>query len=171
MLQVTLSFEEAYSAEDVTNMLWQTKVNDKEKEAVQQVIINGERPPQDTSFSFTLSWLGEGRVDALQTKIPAGGATPAMNILAQKKTTIPGYLAGVLARTAGNKLMSSPAVKAITGNLPPVLSNIFVSGANVALSSAAKTVTETVSATTASTNVTQIFGRSTDLPNPPPVTG
>jgi hypothetical protein len=116
-------------------------------------------------------WLGEGRVDPLQTKIPAGGATPAMDILSQKKTTVPGYLAGVLARTAGNRLMSSPAVKAITGNLPPMLSNIFVSGANVALNNAAAATTAAVSTATAATNITQVFGRTDNLPNPPPVTG
>ena len=75
-----------------------------------------------------------------------------MSQLEKIKLTIPGIIAGALTRTLGNVVLNSPAVKEITKQLPPVIGNIFVSGALIAITEARKSVTTGVS------SVTQSFG-------------
>ena len=153
--------EEVYSAEEITNGDWRLSVGSAGK---------FELGAEETSSSFSLS-LGYGRVDPLATKIPsAKGASSVMSALTGNKPTIPGVLAGTMARTLGTAALNSPAVRAVTNRLPPVLRNMLVAGGNVAIGEVGKTVTNTVSSATQPAT-TPGFNRDAPLPASKPIIG
>lgn len=161
VLQANL--EEIYSAEEITNGKWRLAVAGNSGEFAQDGSEKGS--------SFELTWIGYGRTDPLATKVPsASNISSIMSALQGGKPTIAGVLAGTMTRALGTKLLNSPAVREITGQLPPVLKNIFVGGANVAIGEVGKTVTQTVSTVTP-TSATTNFNRDVPLPVKGPIGG
>jgi hypothetical protein len=163
MLQVDL--EEIYSAEEVSQGEW--KMKGLSSNAGSFAFGNQEK---GDSFDLT-DQFGLGRTDPLATQIPsASNLSSVMSALQGGKPTIPGVIAGTIARTLGTAALNSPVVKEITGALPPVLKNIFVGGANVAISEVGKIVTGTVSSVTRSSSAIG-FNREAPLPAPGPIGG
>lgn len=160
LLNVTV--EEVYSAAEVTDKKWKMDIGG-----------TGKFAPggSENSNSFRIN-LGYGRTDPLQTSV--GGTSSAtssiMSALDGIQPTIPGVVAGTIARTLGTAALNSPYVRAVTSNLPPVIGNILVSGGNVAVAEVGRTVTATVSSVTPAPTVTT-FGRTTPLPVLPPIQG
>ena len=162
---IELSLEEIYSAEEVTSGAWRLYLNDS-----QVVTTTGKKVPY-LSDSFKLTngdgwWLKNGPTGPTppEQKKP----TTVANALQKKPVTVAGVIAGKLARTVGTAALNSPAVRAVTNRLPPVLKNVFVGGANIAINEAGKTVTNTVSSST-QPSTTSSFGRTTPLPAPTPI--
>lgn len=156
---IEVAVEEIYSAEEITNGDWRLSLGNAGK------FITGE---DESSSSFTLN-LGYGRTDPLSTtQISSSNVSSVMSALAAGKPTIPGVIAGTIARTLGTAALNSPAVRAVTGNLPPVLRNILVSGGNVVIGEVGKTVTGTVSSAT-QPSATPGFNRGASLPVTGPV--
>lgn len=156
-----VALEEVYSAEEITNGKWKLNVSGSGK---------FEQGESGSSSSFNLQ-LGNARTDPLATLIPSSSnMSSVMSALEGGKPTIPGVIAGTMARTLGTAALNSPAVRAVTSNLPPVLKNILVSGGNVAIGEVGKMVTGTVSSVTQPVG-TPGFNRETALPAPGPVGG
>lgn len=161
MLQIGL--EEVYSAEEITQGAWKiTGVNQSG---------SFELGDHESNSSFDMSnQFGYGRTDPLATQIPsASNLSSVMSALQGGKPTIPGVIAGTIARTLGSAVLNSPVVREVTSALPPVLKNIFVGGANVAIGEVGKTVTNTVSSATQSTTTSAGFSRDQPLPAPGPI--
>lgn len=152
---IEISLEEVYTAEEVTAGAWRLSVG--EAGEFEQGGGTG------SSSSFLVAGIGFGRTDPLQTQIPAAASNGIASVL-NGKVTIPGVIAGTIARTLGTAALNSPFVKNITSRLPPVLGNILVGGGNIAVNEIGKTVTGTVSATT---QPTQPNGFNRDIPPPP----
>ena len=160
---LNVAVDEVYSAAEITAGAWKIKPDESSE-------FKKEPITDESSYAYEIS-VGNGRTDPLKTKIPSpNNISSVMSALGGGKPTIPGVLAGTLARTLGSRALNSPAVRAITGNLPPVLRNLLVSGGNVAIDQVGKTVTGTVSGVTQSTG-TPAFNRSAPLPPPKPVGG
>lgn len=158
--QLEVTVEEVYSAAEVTDGAWRLSLGGQGEFAKSQ---------SESSSAFELTGIGYGRVDPLKTIVPnPNNITSVMSALGGGKVTVPGVIAGTIARTLGTAALNSPAVRAVTGNLPPVLKNIFVSGANVAVNEVGKAVTGSVSTATAPAPA-QSFGRDAPLPAPGPV--
>jgi hypothetical protein len=158
--QLDVTVEEVYSAAEVTAGAWRLSLGGEGEFSKSQ---------NESSSSFELTGNGYGRTDPLRTSLPsASNITSVMSALGGGKVTVPGVIAGTIARTLGTAALNSPAVRAITNSLPPVLKNIFVSGANVAVSEVGKTVTKSVSTVTQPSS-TSAFGRDTPLVPPGPV--
>jgi hypothetical protein len=158
---IEVAIEEVYSAEEITNGAWRLNLGKAGK------FIPGEG---ESSDSFELS-LGYGRYDPLATQIPSpNNISSVMSALGGGQPTIPGVIAGTIARTLGTAALNSPAVRAVTGNLPPVLRNILVSGGNVVIGEVGKTVTGTVSGVT-QPGAAPGFNRGAPLPATGPVGG
>lgn len=158
-LEITV--EEVYSAEEITNGDWRLSVGSSG---------SFEQGGEELSSSFNLS-LGYGRTDPLQTSISSpSGVTSIMSALGSGKPTIPGVVAGTIARTLGTAALNSPAVRAVTNRLPLVLRNALVAGGNVAIAQVGKMVTGTVSTVTQPAT-TPGFNRPDSLPAPGPVGG
>lgn len=170
MLSVAL--EEAYSAEEVTAQAWKISVN------TSQVITTTEKKVPYLSDSFELTngdgwWVQNGPTGPTATApnpYASVMSSLASNSSSSNPLSTPGVLAGTLARTLSTAALNSPLIKEVTGKLPPVLTNIFVGGASIAIGQAGKAVTTTVSSVTQPSAVSG-FGRTTDLPAPGPVGG
>lgn len=157
---VELGLEEVYSAEEITNGAWRLGVTSA-----------GKFEPGDAerSSSFEVT-VGNGRTDPLKTQIPSASAISSVMSALSGKPTIPGVIAGTIARTLGTAALNSPAVRAVTSNLPPILKNILVSGGNVAIGEVGKAVTGVVSAATPPPAASP-FNRTDPLPAPGPIGG
>lgn len=159
MLNVTV--EEVYSAAEVTGKKWKVNIGG-----------TGKFKPggSENSNSFEIG-LGYGRTDPLQTSGgSASSPTSVMSALDGSQPTIPGVVAGTIARTLGTAALNSPYVRAVTSNLPPVIGNILVSGGNVAVAEVGRTTTAAVSSITPASS-TATFGRTDPLPAAPPIQG
>lgn len=158
---LNISVEEVYSAAEVTGKKWKINIGG-----------TGKFKPggSENNNSFELS-LGDGRTDPLQTTVTGGSSQASiMSALGGSQPTIPGVVAGTIARTLGTAGLNSPYVRAVTSNLPPVIGNILVSGGNIAVAEVGKTVTASVSSVTQPSSGST-FGRSDPLPAPPPIQG
>lgn len=140
---LTLSLEEVYSAEQVTAGAWKTKLaldggfrRDEDKPDSNLSIISAFQLANLRS-SIKTPTLGGSLMGAYGQLLPQAGP--------QVRPTIAGVLAGKLARNLGTKLLNSTAVREVTKGLPPILSNIFVSGANIGIGQLGKAVTTGVS--------------------------
>lgn len=153
--------EEVYSAAEVTGKAWKMTIGGAGKFAPGS---------EKRTNSFEIS-LGYGRTDPLTTRVSSSAAgSSVMSALGGSQPTIPGVVAGTIARTLGTTALNSPAVRAVTSNLPPVIGNILVSGGNVAIAEVGRTVTTAVSSVTPSPSGSS-FGRSEPLPATPPIQG
>lgn len=159
-LQVSL--EEVYSAEQVTARKWRIKPT-----SGSGFENKGEapKPPSPSSFSIPdkssrAAGISQSLGGALSSYPGSRGGSSAI------PTTIAGMIAGNLTRGLGAKLMNSPAVQALTKQLPPIVSNVFVSGANILIGSAGKAVTTGVSSLSATPSVPN-FNRSDTAPPAP----
>lgn len=158
-LEVTL--DEVYSAEEVTQGAWKMIMGSSG---------TFQQGGSENSNSYELS-LGYGRTDPLATQVPsASNMSSVMSALGGSSPTIPGVIAGTIARTLGTAALNSPAVRSVTNRLPPIIGNILVSGGNIAIGEVGKTVTGTVSSVTQPV-ATPGFNRQAALPAPGPVGG
>lgn len=154
---LTLNLEEIYSAEQITAGTWRINVGsgglfNREQEGPNWASsIKGSLA---TSGSRFLASLG----GALMTAKGIPGQTGPSVI-----PTIPGVLAGRLTRNLGTQLLNSPAVRELTKQLPPVVSNIFITGSNVVVGQLGKIATTVVSAATQP--APPPFNRATPLAN------
>lgn len=156
-----LAVDEVYSAEEITNGEWRMNIGSSG---------SFKLGDSEQSSSFELN-LGYGRTDPLATQIPsANNITSVMSALGSSPLTIPGVVAGTIARTLGTAALNSPAVRAVTSSLPPVIGNILVSGGNIAINEVGRTVTNTVSTVTQPVT-TPGFNREQPLPAPGPING
>lgn len=156
-----VSVEEVYSAQEITEGAWRLKL-----------LSPGKFEPGDAerSSSFEVT-VGNGRTDPLKTQVPSASAiSSVMSALGGVNPTIPGVIAGTIARTLGTTALNSPAVRAVTSNLPPIIKNILVSGGNVAIAEVGKAVTGVVSAGTQPPPASP-FKRTDPLPAPGPIGG
>lgn len=161
---ITLSLEEVYSAEEITNQAWKLSIPD-----------GGKFQPGEngSSTSFTditvpgalMQQLGRANIQ------PSTVFSTVSNRLQKGVTpTLAGVIAGQLTRSLGAKIVNSSQVQAVFNGVPAAARNVFVAGANAAVSDLGRIASERVSQATTPKPPTDPFSAAPALP-PPTVIG
>lgn len=162
-----LNLEEVYSAEQITNGAWKQSLG--AGAAFDREGTKGEKFGFDSRARDKAGSLS-GFVNDRKTQTIGGLLSNPLSALTGPgiKPTIAGVLVGNLTRKLGTQLLNSPAIREITKQLPPMLSNVFVSGSNIAIGQLGKTATLIASAGTlkSSAPAAPTFSRAAPLPVP-----